>query len=265
MNRKDKSEIKSKFLRKHWDLASEMYHSVENALKQYDLENPSSLAKSDEEASFEGTIFDLTLIIEAFENAWCSLYKSYLLEGIREDVLDFFYQLQTGTLEAQVAAPYEIKVIDIEYDLSRGFDLSAKQSDLLYPWENYKAYQPEIEYTNDTIYEKQMLLNRICEEVYEELGLLEYDDLEESVEEIYGDFSSFLTEDKRLDFTHYIEFMRDCWAHTRGKTGANVLGFLFTHSELHYTSLDDYNFSKTIASKDEAETFKEYLRGKGIF
>ncbi|MEM6721986.1 MAG: hypothetical protein AAF611_21845 [Bacteroidota bacterium] len=181
-----------------------------------------------------------------------------------DGVLDFFYQLQTRQLEAQVSAPYQIKVIDIEYDLLKGFDLTAKQSDLLYPWENYKEYQPEIEFKDATAFHKTMLLNRICQEIYEELELTEYDDLEESVEEFYGDFVSFLTDENQLHFTYYINFMCNCWAYTKGKTGSNVLGFLFTHTELHYVSLDDHNFNQTISAKEDVSNFKKYLQKRGV-
>ncbi|MEM6721987.1 MAG: hypothetical protein AAF611_21850 [Bacteroidota bacterium] len=82
-NRKDKKEIKSDFLREHWNLASEMYHLVAKAVTYYDFDNPSSFTKSYQGKSFDDNIFDLTLVIEAFENAWSSLYKNYLLESLR--------------------------------------------------------------------------------------------------------------------------------------------------------------------------------------
>lgn len=264
MNKKDKSQIKSEFLRDHWDIASDMYHLAENSLKYYDLENPTSFSKSHKGQTFNNDLFDLTLVIEAFKNAWNSLYKTFVLESMRDNVLDFFYKLQTGTLEEQVSAPYTISVIDIDYDLLNGFDLLATQSYLLYPWENYKDFQPQIKCDNQITDTRKSILNRICEEIYEELNIDTFDDLQETLEDGYYDFDYLLTENKRQDYEYYIEFMRNCWNYTKGKTGSNVLGFMFVHDKLHYTSLDDYTFSKGISTKEKFAEFKDYLKSKGI-
>ncbi|WP_146169913.1 hypothetical protein [Kordia periserrulae] len=253
------NQIKSEFLKNHWGIASEIYRLVSETIKYYDLSNFSSFNKSSKVIRFNNNALDLVLIMETFESCWNYYYKTYVLESMRNEVLDFFYKIQTGNLEEQVSAPYSISAVDIDYDLLNGFDLLATQSYLLYPYEDYKDFQPELKCNNQIAKNRKITLSRICEEVYQELDITIYDDLEETLDDGYDNFDVLITENKRQDYEFYFQFMRNCWKYTKGRTGSDILGFMFFHDGLRYSSLDDDKFST-----NEISELKEFLNSKGI-
>ncbi len=253
------NHIKSEFLKNHWNIASEIYRLVSESLKYYDLNNFSTFNKSSKGIRFNNGALDLVLIMETFESCWNYYYKTFVLESMRNEVLEFFYKIQTRSLEQQVSAPHPISVVDINYDLINGFNLVATQSYLLYPYKEYKDFQPELKCDNKIANNHKNILSRICEEIYEELNITIYDDLQETLEDGYDDFDVLITENKRQDYEFYFQFMRNCWKYTKGKTGSDILGFMFFHDGLRYSSLDDDKFSTNKVSE-----LKEFLNNKGI-
>lgn len=264
MENSDKSKIKSEILKEYWHIASDIYNKTRNALSYYDLENPSSYTNSSNSRPFFGnTLWDLNFISEAFTDSWNYYYKSFVLESMREDIILFFKKLQAKELEKSVSAPYEINVIDIHYDLINGFDLDAVQSELVYPWEKYKNYQPNLEIKFPIATKRLEILDVIYEEIWKELNLNKYYNFSESTE---YDFKGSINEiNGGQDENQYLKFIKNCWMHVKAKTGSKVLGFMFVHEETRFFTLDDryYNLNTNWTEENQL-AFKKYLSKMGI-
>ncbi|WP_179006567.1 hypothetical protein [Winogradskyella forsetii] len=262
MEKSDNSNIKSEILKEYWHIASDIYNRTINALSYYDLENPSSYTNSSNSRPFFGnTLWDLDFVTEIFTDSWNYYYKFFVLESMRDDVILFFKKLQTRELEKSVSAPHAINVIDIHYDLLNGFDLDAVQSELVYPWEKFRDFQPNIECKFKEAENRLEILDSIYEEIWKELNLNKYYNFSDSIEYDFKGTINEMTDDE----SNYLDFIKTCWMHVKANTGSKVLGFMFVHEETRFFTLDDRNFKlKTNWTEENQLAFKKYLSNKGI-
>lgn len=192
MNNINNFNVKSELIKKHWKHVNELYVSYKELLETYD---------EDEELPYD-ELYDI-----GFEH-WKEQYFGFVLEPIRDKVLDFFYKAQITDFKSAGTVKRKEKTYLIFYYLYQYFSLGIK------------AYHEDEEFEEirlDVSMDLNMDLYRVFEEVWEEFGLGTKLDAElfEEKEEFYA-----------IEVEMLKPFLSECWNAAKLKSSKKVKGIL---------------------------------------
>lgn len=187
----DKKDIKSEFLKTHW----EMIESTYNKLK----------LESEKEDQKESNYFS---ICQVMIEEWNSIYPTYVLEPIEKDVLSLFQRIQTGEFEKEKSISTKVEVFGVFYYTAQYFYIFVEPFDLNEAYD----FTPRFEIkTNDP--------NRILHHIFGELWNELYPNFD--AKEYYHLVGSNLKEYEML-----YKFLSKCWLESLDITESTVKAVL---------------------------------------
>lgn len=156
---------------------------------------------------------------------WKRLYHPFVLDPIKNAVMDGFYYAQTQGFEREGKIKETATAFRVYYYLAQYFSLMIRPNQMKEPSiENFPEY--EIHY-GDANRELFMLLNEIWEEL---------DNRNSSYSGSFEDIDGYYYE-KELEYLH--SFLSDCWNETKNKTGSTSIAILSEATAADYYYLLD--------------------------
>ena len=210
-------EVKSKLLKENWHFIEDVYIKLKNKSSKTQKGILSFFKSDQEDLSFK-EVYDVLL------NEWKIVYPKFVLEPIREDVLELFFKAQNTDFTQNNELDVKQRSYYVHYYLCQYFSLG------IIPNGESNNF-PDMSLNTSNYEDKNLELYEVFEAIYTELN---FDSLTE--EELFDDNSEFY----QAEVVMLRSFLSECWNETKLKTNLDVKGVLIesTGADDAY-SLDD--------------------------